>query len=398
MKNLILSFLTLCFIPLHAQVISEFKAADVIALNTPDSCQVSVDALGRYFSKAFKEDALKARAIYTWTAMNIFYDVANMGKTNAATPFNDLVEHTMQTRTGICQGYASVFKALCDACAIRAYIINGFIRQNGNISNLSHAWVIAVIDTSYYGFDPTWGGGFMDSGGYTKQFNEQFFMIRPADLIKDHMPFDPLWECLNYPVSNSDFNSEKTTAAAGTPFFSYADSIKTYQSLDFKDQCQAALRRVESAGLLNNLIRDWADYLRACIVNEKNNTANAVKAKYSKQFNDAVVSYNNCIYAFNQYVDYWNRGFTPLKPEPEITSMLQLCYSYLDSCKRSLSEVVAVDADMKQRTDQLQLAIDVARENMNKQKVFLKIYFNTDPQSRPLLFKNYNGAGFPTNK
>jgi len=139
-------------------------------------------------------------------------------------------------------------------------------------------------------------------------------------------------------------------------------------------------------------------FLRDCISNEKLNAVAAVKNKYVKQFNDAVASYNNCIYAFNQYVDYWNRQFTPAKPDPVIVDMLNLCYSYLDSCKTSLAVVVAGDPDMKQSTDQLQLAIDVAKENMDKQKVFLKIYFNTDPTSRPMLFKNYNGAGFPTKK
>ena len=111
MKNLLIALFAFCFINLNAQTGNELKTADVIALNAPDSCQASVDALGRYFSRAFKDKAFKLRAIYTWTAMNIFYDVANRNKVNAAVPFNDLVDKTMQTRIAICQGYASVFKA-----------------------------------------------------------------------------------------------------------------------------------------------------------------------------------------------------------------------------------------------------------------------------------------------
>ena len=64
----------------------------------------------------------------------------------------------------------------------------------------------------------------------------------------------------------------------------------------------------------------------------------------------------------------------------------------------TLAAVVAGDPDMKQSTDQLKVAIDVAQENLDKQKVFLKIYFNTDPQSRPLLFKKYNKSGLPVLK
>ncbi len=398
MKNLIIVVFLLCLASLKAQTGNEFKAADVIALNAPDSCQLSVSSLGRYFSKTFKDPSLRLRAIYSWTAMSIKYDVANMGKVNAATPFNDLVDRTMQTRTAICQGYASVFKALCDACGIKAWVVNGYTRQNGHINTISHAWIIAAPDTSYYGFDPTWGGGYISKGIYIKQFNEQFFMMKPEDLIKDHMPFDPMWECLHYTVNNLDFTGGKTNPAAGTAFFSYPDSINAYTALSQGEQCKAALRRLEAAAVINDLLTDWSSYLKQCVENRNRNELAGEKNKYVRQFNDAVASYNNCIYAFNQYADYWNRQFTPSKPEPEIARMLQTCYAYLDSCKQSLSQVVTGDPGMKQSADQLKLAVDVAKDNLDKQKVFLKIYFNTDPPSRPQLFQNYNGAGFPTKK
>ena len=231
-----------------------------------------------------------------------------------------------------------------------------------------------------------------------RKFNDQFFMIKPQVLIKDHMPFDPIWECLHYPVDNLDFGNGKTKPSSETPYFDYSDSISTYQSLEAKDQCRAALRRMQAAGGLNSQMMEWSNYLRDCIQFGERNDAATVKNKYVKLFNDAVSNYNNCIFAFNQYADYWNRGFQPLKPEPVIVGMLQMCYNYLDSCKRSLAQVVSGDPDMKQSADQLQLAIDKAKENLDSQKVFLKIYFNTDPPSRPQLFKKYNGAGFPSGK
>jgi len=398
MKNLLVVILLLSFNSLHAQLSDELKAADILAMNVPDSCQGSAGSLGRYFSSAFKSRTYRARAIYTWTALNISYDVANMGKTNAATPFNELVDNTMRTRIAVCQGYASLFKALCDSCGIKAYIVNGYTRQNGHINAISHAWIIALIDSSYYGFDPTWGAGYMNDGRYVKYFNDNFFRIKPEELISNHMPFDPMWECLNYPINNLDFNNGKIVPASGTALFSYSDSIRRYNALAPKEQCAAALRRLESAGIVNNLLVDWSDYLRNCIASEKLNAVAASKNIYIKQFNDAVTDYNNCIYAFNVYADYWNRRFIPFKPEPVITDMLNLCYSYLNSCKKNLALVVDGAPDMKQSTDQLQLAVNVAQDNIDKQKVFLKIYFNTDPPSRPLLFQNYNAAGFPTRK
>ena len=398
MKNLIITFLLFCNIPLHAQVVNKFKAADVIALNAPDTCQSSLTSLGRYFSSAFKNQSLRARAIYTWTALNISYDVANMGKVTAATPYDDLVARTMQTHTAVCQGYVSIFKALCDVCGIDAFIVQGYTCQNGHVNELSHSWIIAVIDSSWCGFDPTWGAGYMNNGSYKRFFNDQFFMIRPEDLIRDHMPFDPMWECLTSPVNNPEFIGEKASSRGSPDIFVFADSIRAYNKLNPRDQCSAALRRMETAGIVNNLLVEWSGYLRDCVANEKHNADATLKNSYVRQFNDAVASYNNCIYAFNQYVDYWNRQFIPSKPEPEIVDMLNLGYSYLDSCKKSLAAVVAGDPDMKQSTDQLKVAIDVAQENLDKQKVFLKIYFNTDPQSRPMLFKKYGKSGLPAIK
>jgi hypothetical protein len=398
MRHLIVAIFILFAFQANSQSTDKYKAADIIALNAPDSCQATVEALGKYFSAAFKDQSLRARAIFTWTAMKISYDVANMGKAIEPLPIDELVDKTFRTRIAVCQGYASVFKTLCDICGIKAYIVNGYTRQNGHINDISHAWVIALIDSSYVGFDPTWGGGYLNNGRFVKQFNEQYFMIKPEVLIKDHMPFDPMWECLNYPIGNLDFNFGKTVPSAPVDYFSYADSIDVYQNLEPKVQCQRALLRLEAAGQINNQIRDWAAYLRECIENEQLNTAATKKNGYVVLFNDAVASYNNCIYAFNQYVEYWNRQFTPSKSDASIAAMLQVCYDYLDSCNKTLALVVAGDPDMKQSTDQLKLAIDVARDNMDKQKVFLKIYFNTDAVSRPNLFKHYNAAGFPKTK
>jgi hypothetical protein len=398
MKILIIAFFTLCLFSLHAQVGSDLRAADVIALNAPDSVQSSVDGLGRYFSRSFSSQKFRARAIFSWTAMEISYDIANISKVNNTTGFDELVEKTMQTKSAVCQGYTAVFKALCDKCGIRAYVVNGYTRQNGHINDISHSWIIAVIDSMWYGFDPTWGGGYMIRGKYVRHFNEGFFMIKPEVLINDHMPFDPMWECLDHPVNNQDFTNGRIISTVSSNAFAWSDSIAAWQGMSVKDQCQASLRRLEIAGITNNLLQDWAKYLGDCITNGKLNVQATARNKYVKQFNDAVASYNQSIYLFNQYIDYWNRRFTPLKPELEIVEMLDSCYYYLNSSKKSLSQVLPQDEDMQQGTEQLQQAINLARENMDKQKVFLKIYFNTSPEYRIELFKNYNGAGFPTNK
>lgn len=380
---------------IYSQSAGEWKAADIIALNVPDSCQVSAVSLGKYFSGAFKSKAMRARAAYTWTSANISYDLKNLNKTNAASPYDELVTKTLSTRKAICQGYASVFKAICEACGINAYIVNGFTRQNGHINDISHAWVVAVIDSGWYGFDPTWGSGYLNRGRFVRQLNPQFFMLKPGELIRDHMPFDPMWQCLQHPLSTRDFLDGRTTAAENGRGFAFRDSISAYMAMPLSSQCQSAFRRMEECGIVNSLQMEWSNYLRECIRNEKLNQSNSEKNRYVRQFNSAVSNFNQCITAFNRYVDYFNGSFYPNRPEVEVIAMLDVCYAFLDSCSYQLTAVIATDEDIKQGIEQLRKASEEARKNVDQQMLFVKIYYNTDPVSRPGLFKNYSKLGFP---
>jgi hypothetical protein len=398
MRIPVLALFILSALTLGAQVSPDLRAADIIARNAPDSVQATPDGLGKYFAAMFSGQKYRVRAIFCWTASSISYDASKFSDPFHFQGTEELAARTMQTRSAVCQGYTAVFKALCDRCNIRAYIVNGYTRQNGHITNISHSWVIALIDSAFYGFDPTWGGGYMVRNRFVRHFNEEFFMIRPGDLIRDHMPFDPMWECLPYPVSNLEFTGGLTEPEVKQARFYYADSIPVYIALPVAEQYKSSLRRLENAGITNKLLREWEKYLQECIANESVNKQNVVRNKYVRQFNDAVADYNHSISLFNGYIDYWNRGFLPSRPELEIVAMLDSCYYYIDASKSSLSQVVPDNDEIRQSIDQLRQAIDIASGNLDRQKTFLKVYFNTEPAYRSQLFRTYNGAGFPNRK
>jgi transglutaminase/protease-like cytokinesis protein 3 len=52
---------------------------------------------------------------------------------------------------GVCDGYATAFKILCNAAGIECVIPRGFSKTGG------HAWNQAKIDGKWYNFDVCWG-------------------------------------------------------------------------------------------------------------------------------------------------------------------------------------------------------------------------------------------------
>jgi hypothetical protein len=394
-KNVLVVLLLVIAGKVASQTVTEWKAADVIAMNVPDSSRRSAVSLGTYFSHTFKSPSMRARAAYTWTATSLSYDVGRMHNIGAVPADDDLVAKTLESRKALCQGYAAVLVAILSECGIEAFTVNGFTRQNGRINEISHAWVIARIDTAWYGFDPTWGSGYLNKNRFVRSFNPQFFMIMPAVLIRDHMPFDPVFQCLTHPLSTRDFLDGLSQASVTGDPWMFADSLRSWDELSQLSKCQASLRRLQESGVVVSLQMEWENYLKECVRNGKINQSNKEKNLYVRQFNAAVLSFNNCITAFNRYVDYFNGGFYPNRPVIEVKGMLDVCYAYLDSCEMNLTTVIAADPDISQSKAQLQSAVNSTRKNLDQQMVFVKIYYNTDPVARPGLFKQYNKLGLP---
>ena len=148
----------------------------------------------------------------------------------------------------MCQGYAELFHELCEHSGIESYIVLGYTRQNGQVVNINHAWVVARIDTNWCFFDPTWGSGFLNNGKFTRKFTNEYFMVKPEVFIKSHMPFDPLWQCLNYPLNSRNFIQGTFPGKDTSVFFSFPDSIAAYEQLPKAGKFEAALRRVVKNG------------------------------------------------------------------------------------------------------------------------------------------------------
>jgi len=55
-------------------------------------------------------------------------------------------------------------------------------------------------------YDPIWSAGIVNDGSkFVKKYNPMWNNTAPEEMIKTHMPCDPIWQLLKNPVSYDDF-------------------------------------------------------------------------------------------------------------------------------------------------------------------------------------------------
>src|ERR1700709_1064075 len=109
------------------------------------------------------------------------------------------------------------------------------------------------------------------------------------------MPFDFLWQFLNYPISNQEFYEGKTQQNKLKPFFNYQDSIQLYQTQNNVEQLKASAERTERNGIKNAMIFDRLQHIKIQIENNKITVENERQSQIIATYNDAVFDYNDGI-------------------------------------------------------------------------------------------------------
>jgi hypothetical protein len=371
---------------------NEYAAMDKLALLLPDSCSKSTSGISGYILSNFKTDTEKARAIYVWLATNIQYDIENMFAINFYEEKDAKIAKPLRTRKGICENYAALFNDICTKSGIKSYVIEGYTKQNGFTDYIPHAWCAALIDTSWYMFDPTWGSGYIANGKFVQQISNEYFKVNPAELIKSHMPFDFMWQFLNYPVTNQEFYEGNTQMNKTKAFFNYADSIKVYESMNQMEQLAASAYRIEKNGVKNSLIFDRLQHIKLQIENDR-------QTQNVNIYNTAVSDYNDGINLYNDFINYRNKQFTPMKTDAVIQSMIDASGNKLDEARIKLDLLQKPDMQTVSLVAQLKKSIDDVEKLVNEQKDWLKLYFSKGKSGRKNMFydKKLTWFGIPLN-
>lgn len=200
----IISLVILKQLSVYSQTINprefNYSHVDSIALNFPKNGYDNISSLADSLTKNLKSEHEKFRVVFRWITDNIEYSYSN--STGDA-------DKVLKNRKAVCEGYASLLKALCDKIGLECQIIHGYAKNKvgqigKNFKETNHAWNIVKLYDKWYLVDATWASGYNDRV-YKKRFDESYFLADPNFFIITHFPKDKKYQLLDKLCKKKDF-------------------------------------------------------------------------------------------------------------------------------------------------------------------------------------------------
>jgi hypothetical protein len=207
----------------------DFSATDREAKKAPSGATASIEALAAWLTGAATGAIEKARAIYSWIAANIEYDVdqyfrkSGIGDGSAA--------KALARGKAVCAGYAALFTALGEAAGLEVKTISGHAKGYGYRSGdpdleSNHAWNAVKIGDDWRLVDSTWGAGYIDTRKrFERRFTDFYFLTPARYFIFNHFPDDPAWQLMPKAVDAATYRNIINVHAG---FFEYGISLLNY--------------------------------------------------------------------------------------------------------------------------------------------------------------------------
>ena len=390
MKNIFLVFTFLFYGLSFGQTNIGYTAIDKKISLIPQNATSSTEEIANYINANFKTENDKIRAAFYWTASNISYDVENMFAVNFGETPQDRIHKTLKTKRGICGDYAAIFNEIATLVGIKSVVISGYTKQNGKIDNLAHAWCAAKIDNKWFVFDPTWGSGSLINGKFVKKINEYYFKTEPSKIISSHIPFDYLWQFLNYPITNAEFYEGKTQINKTKKYFDFEKEIAKQGRLSEIDQLFESAGRIEKNGLKNALITEFHE-------NKKKQLTVLRENKNIEKLNSIVNELNEAVVLLNDFIFYRNNKFKPTFPDDEITNMIQKPREKLIKCQNDIYTVGSTGTDNKANVSSIKKSIESNLALAEEHALFVKNYLSKSKMVRKTMFSKVSWLGIPLN-
>ncbi|HEX2532505.1 MAG TPA: transglutaminase domain-containing protein [Chitinophagaceae bacterium] len=192
-----------------------FSSIDHKAMEQDD---LRPDSLAYKLTAPFTSELEKTRAIFRWITGHIAYRTrlpfSRSGRYAArhrsetedsvldSKPLNERVAYeVLRDREAVCDGYARLFKTLCDYAGIRSELVTGYVRTGGNRPGSfrsNHTWNAVRIDSTWYLADATWASGYITylTEEFVRSYDDFYFLTPPDQLIRSHFPEDVRWTLL----------------------------------------------------------------------------------------------------------------------------------------------------------------------------------------------------------
>jgi len=179
-------------------VLPDLSAADRYALDAPASAGTSVENLAAYVKGAGPDRISRLRALYTWEAGNIIYDLDYKA--------HGMPSEVLKNRRAVCDGYARLYTSVAREMGMEVEHVLGWSRnlqlmQLEDSSAPNHRWVRVRLEDERWGLiDPTWARN-AAPGSTVWKLEPRYFLMRPQEFLKNHWPRDSKWQMLAPPLS-----------------------------------------------------------------------------------------------------------------------------------------------------------------------------------------------------
>lgn len=233
MKNRIVILFLIGLFGINVSNAQTATQIDDIVKKYPNSF-ANTKLLAERIKKDFTTEYAKARATYSWIALNIHYDSEAFlnPKKPVVTTYRDeaekirkkaalnekMIVEVLLKKKAVCDGYARLFNALARELNLESEIINGMAKTNASQIgspeiDSNHTWNAIKIDGNWCLIDVTWGAGSIINGNFVKEFNTIYFDTPTKLFFVKHFPDNGLWQnetidqtiFLNAPIIFNEF-------------------------------------------------------------------------------------------------------------------------------------------------------------------------------------------------
>jgi hypothetical protein len=198
------------------------------------------------------------------------------------------------------------------------------------------------------------------------------------DMITSHMPFDPMWQLMSYPVSHMQFYTGDVSPQKKQPFFNFRDSIAAYNRMDSLERFAAVANRIERYGYENKLVRENLAFGRM-------NIQLILEDRNKDLYNAVVMELNNATEIYNAFVSLRNGHFTPELPENQLATFFDKTDKMLANASLNLERLESSQADYKFNVQPAREKLNTLSAHIKEQKEFLSLYLNTAKANRTRL-------------
>lgn len=347
------------------------RSQEYSALYIPVKQTYSTTSIAAYVRANCKTDREKLQAVYLWVTTNITYDKDSMYNINWGPDPQTKITASLRRRKGVCENFAGIFTDVVLKCSIPSFVVTGYTVESGSVRRTGHAWSAVYLDNEWLLCDPTWDAG--------RGSNANYFLISPSEFIQSHIPFDPLWQLLPYPLPQKEFSKKNFSTKKDKGPLNVIDSVKAFMLLDSVHQMEASLLRMQQDGLQDDMVKIWQSYVNMKI-------AIAYEDKDMNLYNAAVADLNKATAIFNDFVQYRNNRFTPVKPDAEISVLLDPIKLILLSANKKLDNIGQSVENFQYNPEGIKKSINALTIRVQEQQHFLKQYIQSNVADRGKLF------------